>query len=296
MLAPQANIMKILAEGILGGQVPWTLVLIGGASAVIVEILGLPALPFAVGLYLPLGLSTPIMVGGIIRWLVDRKRREKTEHDPGILTASGLVAGQGLVGVALAGAAAFVAWAWNGPMWFNPLEGEVESVLPMHFAPWLWERVEAFPLKWGLTDTWWEVLPAFPFALLVLWLWWMARKGPPIVIAPSDVPTSGPEGPAGPARESRSAFTGRTAYSDSIPAPVPKPGATSPAPARGRAEPAGASPTRPPEEADPERARALERLTRPVIGSHSPTQPEPPLTDAQATESDPDEDAGSLTT
>ena len=106
----QANIMKILVEGVLGGQVPWTLIMMGGATAVVVEMLGLPALPFAVGLYLPLGLSTPIMVGGIIRWLIDRRRKDKTEHDPGVLTAAGLVAGKGLMGVALAGMPSTIWW------------------------------------------------------------------------------------------------------------------------------------------------------------------------------------------
>ena len=204
--AYQANIMKILVDGVLGGQVPWTLIMIGGAAAVIVEMLGLPALPFAVGMYLPLGLSTPIMVGGLIRWLIDRRKKSQTEHDPGVLTASGLVAGQGLIGVALAGITAFISWWWSSPRWANPLEGGVEEpVSPAHLGPWIMARFDAVPEKWGLGDAWWDALPMLPFIPLAIWLWWCARRQPPITL-PSEgdvavvpvvpvVPTLPPEPP-----------------------------------------------------------------------------------------------------
>lgn len=195
LLAPQANIMKILVDGVLGGQVPWTLLMIGGTSAVIVEMLGLPALPVAVGMYLPLGLSSPIMVGGIVRWLIDRKRKEKTEHDPGVLTASGFVAGEGLAGVALAGVIALIAWLGNNPLWVNPLSGQEEPVSPAHLVPWLWDKIETLHLKWGLSEAWWDALPLFPFVLLVLWLWWSARKRPPITLPPTATLPSGPAEP-----------------------------------------------------------------------------------------------------
>jgi len=135
LAAPQANIMKILVEGVLGGNVPWELIIMGGAAAVLVELLGLPALPFAVGMYLPLGLSTPIMVGGLVRWLVTRKKKETTEHDPGVLTASGMVAGTGLMGVALVAVAALISWAWSDPRWMNPVSSASEPVTPAHFVP-----------------------------------------------------------------------------------------------------------------------------------------------------------------
>lgn len=180
MLAPQANIMKILVEGVLGGQVPWTLIMMGGAAAVIVEMLGMPALPFAVGMYLPLGLTTPIMAGGVVRWLMDRKRKQSADHDPGLLTASGLVAGKGLMGVTLAGVSALIAWLWNDPHWLNPVSGNEEMVSYAHFVPWVWNGLNALPMQWGLSDAWWDVLPMFPFAALVIWLWYCAQRRPKI--------------------------------------------------------------------------------------------------------------------
>ncbi len=198
LLAPQANIMKILVDGVLGGNVPWTLIMIGGAGAVIVEMLGLPALPFAVGLYLPLGLSTPIMVGGIVRWVVDRKKRERGEHDPGVLTSSGLVAGYGLTGVALAGVLALIVWRWDDPRWLNPVTGAKEAVSCGHLVPWLWGSIKALPLKWGLSDAWWDALPFFPFMLLVVWLWWCARKQPPSAFSPVEGIAAGPPQPITP--------------------------------------------------------------------------------------------------
>lgn len=206
--AYQANIMKILVEGVLGGEVPWTLLMMGGAGAVIVEMLGLPALPFAVGMYLPLGLSTPIMVGGCIRWLIDRKKREKTEHDPGTLTAAGLVAGKGLMGVALAGVTALIAWWWSDPRWLNPFaEGKPtnEPVSTTHLAPWIWEKLGGAAdaegttvANWGLSAAWWDALPMCPFFLLVLWLWWCARKRPPVTLPPPATAPSAPPGPIPP--------------------------------------------------------------------------------------------------
>ena len=93
--APQATLMKMIVEGVMGGNLPWTLVGIGAFIAIIVEILGIPVLPFAIGLYLPIHLSTPMMVGGIVKWLVDKKKN-------GVLYCSGLIAGEGLVGIFLA--------------------------------------------------------------------------------------------------------------------------------------------------------------------------------------------------
>ena len=105
--APQATLMKLVVEGVMGGNLPWALVFAGVAIAIVVEILGIPVLPFAVGLYLPIHLSTPMMVGGLIRLYFEKKkglseeeRKEKT--DKGILYSSGLIAGEGLVGILLA--------------------------------------------------------------------------------------------------------------------------------------------------------------------------------------------------
>lgn len=120
-LAPQANLMKMLVAGVVDAKLPWELILIGIATALIVEMLGIPSLPFAVGLYLPLSLSTPIMVGGVLRWAVDKWRRPSANsHSPGILAASGLVAGHGLMGVTFVGVAALVGWWWNDPRFVPP--------------------------------------------------------------------------------------------------------------------------------------------------------------------------------
>lgn len=86
----------------MGGNLPWNLVFAGVAIAIVVEILGIPVLPFAVGLYLPIHLSTPMMVGGLIRWFFERKKEYKEGVDRGVLYASGLIAGEGLVGILLA--------------------------------------------------------------------------------------------------------------------------------------------------------------------------------------------------
>ena len=105
--APQATLMKMVVEGVMEGNLPWVLVFAGVGIAIVVEILGIPVLPFAVGLYLPIYLSTPMIVGGLIRLYFDKKkadpeeeRKRKTEN--GVLYSSGLIAGEGLVGILLA--------------------------------------------------------------------------------------------------------------------------------------------------------------------------------------------------
>ena len=89
------------------GNLPWNLVFIGVFIAVVVEVLGLPVLPVAIGVYLPFHLSAGIMLGGVVRWFVEKKQfaDEKGKSDAvqaGILYASGLVAGEGLIGILLA--------------------------------------------------------------------------------------------------------------------------------------------------------------------------------------------------
>ena len=105
--APQATLMKMVVEGVMGGDLPWTLVLCGIGIAVVVEILKIPVLPFAVGLYLPLHLSTPIMAGGLVRLYIEKKKNiseedRKKKIENGTLYTSGLIAGEGLVGILLA--------------------------------------------------------------------------------------------------------------------------------------------------------------------------------------------------
>lgn len=116
--APQATLMRLVVEGVMGGSLPWALVFTGMGVGVMIELLGLPVLPIAIGLYLPIHLSTPIMVGGFIRGILDKKMNKaegqvkeemviKSKIDSGILYASGLIAGEGLIGILLAVFAVF---------------------------------------------------------------------------------------------------------------------------------------------------------------------------------------------
>lgn len=106
--APQATLMKLVVEGVMGGTLPWGLVFCGIFIAVVIEVLGLPVLPIAIGLYLPIYLSVPIFIGGMIRWFLEwnkagkSKEENKDSIDRGILYSSGLIAGEGLIGILLA--------------------------------------------------------------------------------------------------------------------------------------------------------------------------------------------------
>lgn len=104
--APQGTMMKMLVEGIMNAQLPWALILIGVFVAIVVEILKIPVMPFAVGMYLPFSLNAGIMCGGIVRFIMERRKAPEEEKkegiDRGILYTSGLIAGEGLMGVVLA--------------------------------------------------------------------------------------------------------------------------------------------------------------------------------------------------
>lgn len=105
--APQATLMKMIVEGIMGGNLPWNLVFIGVFLAIGLEILRIPVMPFAIGLYLPIYLNATIMIGGVVRLLmdgrkhVDEKTKERQSTD-GTLYCAGMIAGEGLIGIALA--------------------------------------------------------------------------------------------------------------------------------------------------------------------------------------------------
>jgi putative OPT family oligopeptide transporter len=100
--APQATLMKTIIEGVLAGQLPWDLVLTGGGLSIGAMLCGVSGLAFAIGVYLPLSTMAPLFVGGCVRALAERGRPRRGEGDPGVLAASGLVAGEGLAGVAVA--------------------------------------------------------------------------------------------------------------------------------------------------------------------------------------------------
>jgi putative OPT family oligopeptide transporter len=105
--APQPQLFALLIEGILGGKLEWGLVILGVLIALVMELAGVAALPFAVGMYLPLSASSPIFVGGMLRWLSDRLRgkpasESETETSPGVLLSSGYIAGGTLCGLIIA--------------------------------------------------------------------------------------------------------------------------------------------------------------------------------------------------
>ncbi|MGO8701784.1 MAG: OPT family oligopeptide transporter [Limisphaerales bacterium] len=121
--APKAVLMSYIIKGILNGQLPWGLVLLGVMLSVVLELCGIPSLAFAVGVYLPLSSSSPLMMGGIVRWLVDRGQRQRLSHlrlseeqlsaesdrSPGVLLASGYIAGGAIAGILIA----FMAGVWS---------------------------------------------------------------------------------------------------------------------------------------------------------------------------------------
>jgi putative OPT family oligopeptide transporter len=105
--APQPQLFASIIEGILGGKLQWGMVIIGALIAIAVELAGVPALPLAVGMYIPLGATTPIFFGGLLRWLADRLRgtpasEAETETSPGVLLSSGYIAGGTICGLILA--------------------------------------------------------------------------------------------------------------------------------------------------------------------------------------------------
>lgn len=103
LAAPQATLMKLVTEGVMNGNLPWSYVFIGAACTVLFELLGLPSLAVAIGIYLPIELTAPIMLGGVLRRLMDKKNKtQSSESSKGVLFCSGLIAGEGLMGVLLA--------------------------------------------------------------------------------------------------------------------------------------------------------------------------------------------------
>jgi uncharacterized oligopeptide transporter (OPT) family protein len=164
--APKATLMSYIIKGILNRQLPWGLVLLGVMISVVLEMSGISSLAFAVGVYLPLSSTSPIFVGGIVRWLVDRHLRRKLAHlelteeqlvaegdrSPGVLMASGYIAGGAIAGIVIA----FMTAVTTG---FN-------------------DRVTGFmtrrnPLFAGPTA---DVLALLPFAALVLLLYLAGRE------------------------------------------------------------------------------------------------------------------------
>jgi len=166
--APKAVLMSYIIKGILDQQLPWALVIFGVIIALVLEMANVPSLPFAVGVYLPLSSSAPIFVGGMVRWFVDRRRNKLAayanaseeeraaagDRSPGVLLASGYIAGGALAGILIAFSAgvlgdfdkAVTAWSAAHNPFFEGRAADLLSILP--------------------------------YAALVVLLYWMAREKP----------------------------------------------------------------------------------------------------------------------
>lgn len=127
--APQATLMKTVIEGVLSGSLPWGLVAVGVAFAIAAVLAGLPGLAFAIGLYLPLSSMTPIFLGGLIRRFTSGEESSKSESDSGVLFASGLIAGEGLAGIAIAGAVGLKLIAKDNTPLLQDLSGSLASTV-----------------------------------------------------------------------------------------------------------------------------------------------------------------------
>lgn len=100
--APKPKLMQVIIDGVLNHKLPWSLVILGAMIAIVLELSGIPSLPFAVGIYLPLAVTTPIFIGGMIRWIVERRSTTtaaENDTSPGVLLSSGYIAGGAIAGV-----------------------------------------------------------------------------------------------------------------------------------------------------------------------------------------------------
>ena len=148
--APQAMLMRLVIDGVLAQSLPWTLVALGAGIAIVVELLRIPSLPFAVGVYLPLSTMMPVFLGGLLRLVLQRRAATDEERlarrDRGILLGSGLVGGEGLIGVVIAGAAG---WAvsrgqtpWSlGFAWAGAAADWLALALFVALIAFFWRRV-----------------------------------------------------------------------------------------------------------------------------------------------------------
>ncbi len=164
--APKAVLMSYIIKGILDQQLPWALVMFGVMIALILEMAGISSLPFAVGVYLPISSSLPIFVGGMVRWLVDRRRNKHPDYvnateeertaagdrSPGVLLASGYIAGGALAGIIIA----FMAG--------------VLTDFDKAITDW---AAAANPFFEGPNADWLSLLP---YALLIILLYWTGRE------------------------------------------------------------------------------------------------------------------------
>jgi uncharacterized oligopeptide transporter (OPT) family protein len=178
MTAPQPHLFANIIEGILGGTLEWGMVLIGALVALTLELTGVSSLPFAVGMYIPLGATTPIFLGGLIRWLTDRWRgvsatEAETETSPGVLLSSGYIAGGTLCGLIIA-FFAFLPDAFNEALNVGKQLGDSYAASPQA-----------------------KLVALAAFATLVVILFAVAGRKAPILDEPAAPPSSPSEPPAG---------------------------------------------------------------------------------------------------
>ncbi len=173
--APKATLMSYIIKGILNRQLPWGLVLLGVMIALVLEMSMIPSLAFAVGVYLPLSSSTPIWVGGMVRWLVDLYLRRKHRHagltetqlvaegdkSSGVLMASGYIAGGAIAGILIAFMAGL---ADPGGSWLGRLLARVNASVAD------WSRTNPF-----FEGKWADLLALLPFGILVVLLYLAGR-------------------------------------------------------------------------------------------------------------------------
>ena len=148
--APQAMLMRLVIDGVLARSLPWTLVAVGAGIAIVVELLRIPSLPFAVGVYLPLSTMMPVFLGGLLRLVLQRRAATDEERlarrDRGILLGSGLVGGEGLIGVVIAGAAGWAVSRGQTPWsldfaWAGAAADWLALALFVALITFFWQRV-----------------------------------------------------------------------------------------------------------------------------------------------------------
>jgi hypothetical protein len=163
--APKATLMSYIIKGVLDRELPWGLVLFGAMLAICAELASISALPFAVGIYLPLSTSAPIFIGGVIRWLVDANLRKKlvdrkldetqfqaeTDKSPGVLLASGYIAGGAIAGI-------IIAFMYGA---FEQTDAKLHA----------WAKANNPFFEGPYSD----VLALIPFVILVTFLWLVGR-------------------------------------------------------------------------------------------------------------------------
>ncbi len=159
LLAPQANVMATVVQGIMNSNLPWAPIIVGGMIALAIELLGIQSLPVAIGLYLPLSLSSPIMAGGLVAAVIRKMSSDKgykARHERGVLFSSGLVAGGAILGVTVA----FLIGAWS--TYGEPVTGFYDQHAGM---------------LGSLTGSWGPLVSVVAFASLALYLGHLTYHG-----------------------------------------------------------------------------------------------------------------------